>query len=606
MRSLSAFAHLFSRPLLAAAMAALAAGEIGSVMGAEIVKSPDSDVLTIGIADAFSPEFYVRTYAATVDSLMQAFPERKFRFVEIDDRALEESIEKERPDFLVSSGGAYAALINTAGVHQIATRQGRNAASAAQSLASLIIVRSGSTYRSLADLRNARAAIADRRSFDGWQIAAGELARQGLDPEKTFREVLETQYGIPDPATLVKRGIADAAVLSTCEYETLLQAGLISESDFRILNEKPADGGCARSTARYPDAVFSSLPWADPADVSAVTVALLSFAATNAEFRWIVCNDFLPTLELLKTLKLGPYLYLRDMSLEGLARRFQTEIILLLLFAAAAAFHIVTINLLVRRRTAELGRAVQEIERSHAEAENVRLRLAGLERAGVVAQLSSLFAHEIKQPLMNISLYAGALRIWLEKHGLLEEKPQYILDALGREVKRSADIVEHVRAYARQRERKAVRTSLAQSAEEALRAFLRHSAEIEADLRGDAFVFADPFEIQYVCSNFVKNALDAVKEQAEPRIRVFIADQGDAWALTVEDSGPRLSDAVFEKLGQIASSTKSDGLGFGLAIASAIAEVNGGHLAFARLEPQGLRAQLILRKCREENGEMPS
>ena len=36
------------------------------------------------------------------------------------------------------------------------------------------------------------------------------------------------------------------------------------------------------------------------------------------------------------------------------------------------------------------------------------------------------------------------------------------------------------------------------------------------------------------------------------------------------------------------------GLGFGLAIATGLAEANGGHLEFHRREPQGLRASLVL------------
>lgn len=132
-------------------------------------------------------------------------------------------------------------------------------------------------------------------------------------------------------------------------------------------------------------------------------------------FRWEVCNDFVPTMDLLKTLAIGPYSYLKDMSLEGLARRFKVEIVLFALFAAAVAFHIVTVNVLVRRRTAQLVDAADEIRRSHEEAERSRRQIAMLERAGVVAQLSSLFAHEIKQPVMNIALYCGTLRMYLKR-----------------------------------------------------------------------------------------------------------------------------------------------------------------------------------------------
>ena len=55
----------------------------------------------------------------------------------------------------------------------------------------------------------------------------------------------------------------DVGVLATCEYEALLSSGVIQPRDFRLIAEKPPEGGCRRSAARYPDVVFSSLPWVD-------------------------------------------------------------------------------------------------------------------------------------------------------------------------------------------------------------------------------------------------------------------------------------------------------------------------------------------------------
>lgn len=167
-------------------------------------------------------------------------------------------------------------------------------------------------------MRGLRAAVSDLTSFDGWLIAEGEIAKRGADPEKYFSEMLETQYGIPDVASLVKLGIADVGVLGTCEYEELLRNGTISRRDFRILEEKPSDGGCVRSTDRYPDAVFSSLPNATSEMVRQITVALLSMPTKSVEFKWTVCNDFVPTFELLRTLKIGPFVALRDTSLAAL------------------------------------------------------------------------------------------------------------------------------------------------------------------------------------------------------------------------------------------------------------------------------------------------
>lgn len=66
------------------------------------------------------------------------------------------------------------------------------------------------------------------------------------------------------------------------------------------------------------------------------------------------------------------------------------------------------------------------------------------------------------------------------------------------------------------------------------------------------------------------------------------------WRLDVLDNGPKLSVEAFRKLGTAGTTTKAEGLGFGLAIARAIAERNGGHLEFRQLGERGLLVSLIL------------
>lgn len=563
----------------------------------QIVRDAGPDVITIGLVDTFSPEFYVGTFSKTADRLMQAMPEKKFRFVEIDYRDAGAGIDREKPDFVICSASTYADLAASRGAQQIGTRMTPLSRSVSESVASVFIVKAGSSYASLEDLRGAAVAAADVGSFDGWLIAQGELAKQGLDPDAHFSQVVQTRYGIPDAAALVALGQVQAGIFSSEQFESLLNMGLAKAEDFRVIAAKNAPGEPARSTDRYPDAVFASLPWAQSRDVTAVTVALLSMSSPNGAFRWEVCNDFVPTMDLLKTLAIGPYSYLKDMSLEGLARRFKVEIVLFALFAAAVAFHIVTVNVLVRRRTAQLVEAADEIRRSHEEAERSRRQIAMLERAGVVAQLSSLFAHEIKQPVMNIALYCGTLRMYLKKKQALTETAAELMASLEAEVDRTSEIVRQVRSYAKKQERMVSCCRLTEVARKAAAAAGSPALEW-GEMPADACVLADPFELQFVCANFIKNAADAVKGVSNPKIRIDIQAAPQGWSLSVTDNGPAISDEAFARLGRITASSKADGLGFGLAIAASMAEVNGGHLEFKRMQPTGLCAVIVLKGCR--------
>lgn len=578
-------------------------------LAAEPQAAPEK-TLTVGIVDTFSPEFYVKTYAPTLDHLARMLPEYRFRYVDIDYRNVLEAVERERPDLLVSTASTYVELVDRPGAHQIATRRPAGSASAARTLASTFVVPAASSAKTLADLKGKTVAVADRASFDGWLIAQGEIARQGFDPDRFFSSLYETHYGIPGVAEYVALGAADAGVLSTCEYERLIDSGQLREGVLRVIDRRgdPSDKGagphCVRSTDLYPDAVIATLPWCSAEAQADLTIAILSMPAAGREFRWVVESDFRPTWSLLKTLRIGPFVHMRDMSLPAIWERSRTEILLGLALLLAVIFHIVSINLLVRRRTRQLTVAVKAAQELHEEAQAARQKLAGLERANIVSQLTSIFAHEIKQPIMNLALYAGALRLYLGKRGELTKKAGHLLDSLEAEVERSSEIVERVRAYAKKRDARPQALDLRDVVSAAVKTIAPAPACLKASGLPAAPVWADPFEIQFIVANFIKNALAAVSAVEKPEVRVEIAPEGEtAWRLSVTDNGPPLTDDAFARLGKAGASTKADGLGFGLAIAVTIAERNCGHIEFRRRPSGGLEAALVIGRYEKGKGE---
>ena len=103
---------------------------------------------------------------------------------------------------------------------------------------------------------------------------------------------------------------------------------------------------------------------------------------------------------------------------------------------------------------------------------------------------------------------------------------------------------------------------------------------------------ADPYEIQFIIANFIKNSLSAIEGKKDGAIQVRISDLGESWKVSVSDNGPGISDETLIRLrkGEAGQSSKTDGLGFGLAIASMLAERNGGHLEYNQPRAGGLEA----------------
>lgn len=87
-------------------------------------------VITVGLIDTFSPTFYVRTYAPTLEYLIRTLPQYRFNVVEIDYRRIEEDVQAYKPAFIVTSASGFVSLIDKFGAHQVATRRQKGAGSA--------------------------------------------------------------------------------------------------------------------------------------------------------------------------------------------------------------------------------------------------------------------------------------------------------------------------------------------------------------------------------------------------------------------------------------------------------------------------------------------
>jgi C4-dicarboxylate-specific signal transduction histidine kinase len=97
-------------------------------------------------------------------------------------------------------------------------------------------------------------------------------------------------------------------------------------------------------------------------------------------------------------------------------------------------------------------------------------------------------------------------------------------------------------------------------------------------------VRADRSQIEMVLHNLLSNAIDALgalpATSRELRLR---ADQEDAFVrLTVEDSGPGVHADALEQLFEPFNTTKSDGMGLGLAISRNLMRGQGGDLTYRR------------------------
>ncbi len=213
-------------------------------------------------------------------------------------------------------------------------------------------------------------------------------------------------------------------------------------------------------------------------------------------------------------------------------------------------------------------------------------------RVSTMDEMGAALAHELNQPLTALMLYLQAVERACAKQGAgatLPESAFGILHKAVREAERAGNIIQRMRHFVEKRDplRRVVELNpLVEDALELTQFGTRPGAtKIKRIFAGDLpTLFVDPVQIQQIVVNLMRNALEAVKERPDAEIRVTTCRTKDGVEVHVEDNGPGIRSEVVPDLFKAFSSSKSQGLGLGLAISKTIAQSHGGTL---RVDPGG-------------------
>ena len=564
-----------------------------------------SKTITIGILDTIDPWFYVQTFGPTMEHLRKVIPQYEIKSVELSFEKLQKAIKAGELDFFIAPSGFFAYVAESAGARHIATRHPQGAKDPSKSVGSVFVVRANdSRFNNLSDLVKVSVAATDSNSFDGWIIALGELLLQNLDPKKMFSGITYTGYGIPDVASMVLNKQVDVGILKTCDLEQFERDGTIAKGALRVLNPKNDSSiSCRVSTDLYPDVVFASLPKADSNLVKTVSVGLLTMEQTRGGDSWGFASDFTPVSSLYRSLEIGPYEYLKETGFTGFAKRYRHYLYGLAALLILILLYTASVRRIVSLRTRDLTIALKEKDKAEKEARESRENLFQLEKAGVVSELSAMFAHEAHQPIASLINYADGLKLYLKGKS---EDPlvQEALSEISTQADRLSKIIQRVRTYAKRQHHEVKKENLSEIIDRALGSFRRSSistgVDVEVKAPVTANLLADALELELLIVNLLKNAAAACRDSQDKIINVQLSEATNEWMLSVSDHGQVISDKL---LSQLSHPTKSlsDGLGLGLSICRLIAESHGGKLTFKPNTPKGLVVTLHLPKVNEEN-----
>jgi C4-dicarboxylate-specific signal transduction histidine kinase len=204
-----------------------------------------------------------------------------------------------------------------------------------------------------------------------------------------------------------------------------------------------------------------------------------------------------------------------------------------------------------------------------------------------VGEMAATLAHELNQPLAAIVNYLnGSLRLVDQAGG--PAQVERALLAARTQAEHASAVISRVREFVRAREPRRDEQDLHAMAATVLellrleveRQQLRIDVTLAASLPS---VYADRVMVEQVLLNLVKNAIEAMRgipaARRELRIEGRLNLDGEV-EIRVCDRGTGLSSAERDQLFSPFFTTKSDGLGIGLAICRSIIEYHKGRLFF--------------------------
>ncbi len=195
------------------------------------------------------------------------------------------------------------------------------------------------------------------------------------------------------------------------------------------------------------------------------------------------------------------------------------------------------------------------------------------ERLAALGRIAAALAHEIRNPLGSI---AGSIEL-LRTGGTLSAQDQELCGIITRETARLNDLINDMLDLSRPRTPAKSRFDIAALARDVVALAAQSGRGSDVSVRYDgpavALVEADPAQLRQVLWNLLRNAVQASTAGEEVVVRLDAA--GPRIALSISDNGPGVPAEARDRLFDAFFTTRSHGVGIGLAVVKRILDDHG-------------------------------
>ncbi|MBT8256422.1 MAG: GHKL domain-containing protein [Bacteroidia bacterium] len=223
------------------------------------------------------------------------------------------------------------------------------------------------------------------------------------------------------------------------------------------------------------------------------------------------------------------------------------------------------------------------------ELESSAAQLAANEREAAWREMAKQVAHEIKNPLTPMRLTVQSFqRKFDPSDKRIHEKMEEYSNTLIQQIDTMSSIASAFSTYADMPAQQDETLNLVRITKLTLDIFNEDYIYFHSDEEEIISKF-DRTQLIRVVTNLIKNSIQAIQQNKpeEPRIDVKVFTEGEWAYITVTDNGTGISVENKDKVFEPKFTTKSSGMGLGLAMVKNIVETYGGNITFISEDGNG-------------------
>ncbi len=214
-----------------------------------------------------------------------------------------------------------------------------------------------------------------------------------------------------------------------------------------------------------------------------------------------------------------------------------------------------------------------------SEHEQFRIRSQQLEQRALLGEVTSVFAHEVRNPINNIST---GLQLMADDFPR-DDPNQDLIARLQQDCNRLADLMKSVLAFSRSGSYQLRPLDLHRVIERLIRLWAPRMDRLNVQREfikdgGNFMVMGDLRALEQVFTNIISNAIEAMRASGGNLGIKIIASHPKYVQVAISDTGPGISEENISKIFDPFFTTKKDGTGLGLAITQQIMTAHKGSI----------------------------